>query len=275
MAGSIEKFCERMRYWCEDANLGYNQSDRWNFRDNGACDCSSLVINALGEAGFDTGGATYTGNMSDELTKRGWKRIRFTSVAQVRKGDILLNDTYHVCAVISGSGATAKIAQASIDENGRATGGRGGDQTGYETNTKTVYVYSRGWDCILRYEGAEAIAKVPVTGVVDADTVRLWQEQMGTVVDGVISGQSEDCKHSFPAFKSVTFEGNGSSLMLAVQRKLGVPNPTGVISSGTVCMIQGWLYLHGRSCAKSKAGVFDEWTARPLQESLNAGEWSE
>lgn len=272
---SIDKFCERMRYWCEVASLGYNQADRWNFRDNGACDCSSLVIFCLREAGFDTGSATYTGDMSSNLTARGWKRIRFTSVAQVRKGDILLNDTYHVCAVISGSGATAKIAQASIDENGRATGGRGGDQTGYETNIKTVYVYSRGWDCILRYEGAEDTELIEVTGVVDKATVTKWQRQMGTVADGVISGQLEECKGSFPAFRSVTFEGDGSSLMMAVQKKVGVPNPMGVISSGTVCMIQGWLVLNGYSCAADHAGRFETATAKALQQSLNDGKWSQ
>lgn len=272
---SIDKFCEWMRVACEDWSVGYDQSNRWDVRDGGETDCSALVIWALRKAGFDTGSASYTGDMSSNLTARGWKRIRFTSVAQVRKGDILLNDLYHTCAVISGSGATAKIAQASIDENGRATGGRAGDQTGYETNIKTVYVYSHGWDCILRYEGAEDTKMIEVTGVVDKATVTKWQRQMGTVVDGVISGQLEECRGSFPAFKSVTFEGDGSSLMMAVQKKVGVPNPTGVISSGTVCMIQGWLVLNGYSCAADHAGRFETATAKALQQSLNDGKWSQ
>ena len=273
---SIDAACEWMRKACEDWSVGYDQSNRWDFRDEGEMDCSSGVISALKMAGFDTGAATYTGNMSDELTKRGWRRIPFTGVSQVRKGDILLNDTYHTCMVIEGSGATAKIAQASIDENGRASGGRAGDQTGYETNIKTVYVYSRGWDCILRYEGGESpSAALDVDGQIGPQTIAEWQRQVGTPVDGVVSGQSWDCSTSYPALISVVYDGGGSSLMLEVQKRLGVPNPTGIIASGTIAMLQGWLYLHGHSCAMSRAGVLDVHTAKALQESLNAGEWCE
>ena len=78
------------------------------------------------------------------------KRIGF-NINNVKPGDILLNDYYHVCVVISGTGKNALIAQASIDENGNAMYGKAGDQSGYETNIKKVYTYSSGWDCILRY----------------------------------------------------------------------------------------------------------------------------
>jgi hypothetical protein len=73
----------------------------------------------------------------------------------------------------------------------------------------------------------------------------------------------------------VTFEVTGSDLMRVVQEVVGVPGPTGIIASGTVAMLQGWLYLHGHSCAMSRAGVLDVHTAKALQESLNAGEWCE
>lgn len=278
MAGSIAKLCERMRYWCEDANLGYDQSNRWDIRKNGESDCSSLAIRALQEAGFDTGTASYTGDLSANLTKRGWKRLP-PDISTCRPGDILLNDAYHVCVVISGYGWNAKVAQASIDENGRASGGQSGDQTGYETNVKPVYEYSRGWDCILRWEGGDGAAPAPVAldvdGKIGPQTVAEWQRQMGTTVDGVVSGQSWECSTSYPALMSVTYEGDGSALMLAVQKRLGVPSPTGVIASGTIAMLQGWLYLHGHSCALSRAGVLDAPTAKALQESLNAGEWCE
>lgn len=42
----------------------------------------------------------------------------------LQPGDILLNDTHHVCMVISGYGHNAIIAQASIDERGRLPGAR-------------------------------------------------------------------------------------------------------------------------------------------------------
>lgn len=150
---SVSQFAERMRYWCEDANLGYDQSNRWDIRPGGECDCSSLVIFALRECGFDTGSASYTGNLSVNLTARGWKRLS-PSIAQAKTGDVLLNDSSHVAVVVSGSGWGARVAQASIDERGKIAGGQSGDQTGRETNTCVIYSYP--WDCILRYEGADA-----------------------------------------------------------------------------------------------------------------------
>ena len=273
---SISNFCTVMRMACEDWSLGYDQSNRWDIRDGGECDCSSLVIWALKAAGFDTGSASYTGDLSANLTKRGWERLPF-SIDAVRKGDILLNDMNHVCAVISGSGRTATIAQASIDERGRISGGAAGDQSGGETNTRQVYVYSRGWDCILRYEGdgdATGGGALDVDGYIGPQSVAEWQRQCGTTVDGVVSGQSWECTTSYPNLTSVTYEGSGSALMEHVQQVVGVPNPTGIIASGTVAMLQGWLYLHGHSCAADKAGVLGPATAKALQESLNAGEWS-
>ncbi len=276
--GSLNEFCEWMRKACEDWSLGYDQNQRWNIWDGGECDCSSLVIWALGKAGFDTGDASYTGNMSDELCARGWQRLPF-SMASVRAGDILLNDIHHTCAVIAGSGSTATIAQASIDERGRATGGASGNQTGKETNTRQVYNYRAGWDCILRYAGGESDAGggdglLEVDGSLGPLSVSEWQRQLGIDVNGVVSGQIKDCQRSYPNLAAVTFEGTGSALMRKVQEIVGVPNPTGIIASGTVCMLQGWLVLHGYSCAADNAGILGEATAKAVQQSLNDGKWS-
>lgn len=141
---SIQTFIDRMRYWCAEGNLGYDQGNRWDIRPGGECDCSSLVIFCLQEAGFDTGSASYTGNMSSNLTARGWSRIPFTWNPE--PGDILLNDANHVAAWLGDC-----LAQASIDENGNISGGQSGDQTGNETNLGGLYNYP--WDCILRYTG--------------------------------------------------------------------------------------------------------------------------
>lgn len=146
---SIDTLCDRMRYWCDFGNLGYDQYNRWDIREGGECDCSSLVIHCLREAGFDTGDATYTGNMSSNLTARGWVRVYPDGNPQ--RGDILLNDSDHVAVWLGDC-----LAQASIDENGDIVGGEEGDQgTPYgigETNTRSYYSYP--WDCYLRYQGA-------------------------------------------------------------------------------------------------------------------------
>ena len=137
---------DRMRYWCDVASLGYSQSDRWDIRDGGNADCSSLVIWCLREAGFDTGGATYTGNLSENLTARGW--VRLPNDGDPQPGDILLNDQDHVAVYLGGG----RLAQASMSEHGTAWGS-GGDQTGGETNTAPYYDYP--WDCYLRYTGPQ------------------------------------------------------------------------------------------------------------------------
>lgn len=147
---SLETFIARAVYWVRDANMGYSQSDRWNFNPRaGNCDCSSLVIHCLQEAGFDTGSASYTGNMSVNLTARGWQRVPNDNNPQ--RGDILLNDADHTAVYIGGR----QLAQASQSENNTAFG-QPGDQTGYETNISEYYNYP--WDCFLRYTGDDTMA---------------------------------------------------------------------------------------------------------------------
>lgn len=150
---NLSEFRNLMKYYCDDASVGYDQSQRWNVYDGGETDCSALVISCLKQAGFDTGNATYTGNMSNELCSRGWSRLA-PDISYAQPGDILLNDANHVAAVVDGSGWNATIAQASIDENGNISGGAAGDQTGWETATMPIYSYP--WDCILRYAGNDA-----------------------------------------------------------------------------------------------------------------------
>lgn len=139
---SLEQFIVRMRYWCSQANLGYSQEDRWNIRPGGNCDCSSIVIFTLREAGFDTGAANYTGNLSANLTQRGWQRL--PNDGNPMPGDILLNDADHV-AVYLGNGMLAQASQSETN----SINGASGNQTGRETNVSHYYNFP--WDCYLRY----------------------------------------------------------------------------------------------------------------------------
>lgn len=154
VTGSVAKFIERMVYWCVKVSLGYDQRNRWDIRVGGECDCSSLVYWCLWEAGLLTkpsgnlyNHTLYTGTLRRDLTNAGWKALS-PDLSLCRPGDILLNDGNHVAVVVSGSGTTAKLAQASIDENGNIAGGQSGDQTGQETTVRTVYDYP--WNVILR-----------------------------------------------------------------------------------------------------------------------------
>ncbi len=232
---SVSALINRMRYWCAVANMGYSQADRWNFNPSGGnCDCSSLVIHSLKEAGFDTGSATYTGNLSSE---------RLPANGNPQPGDILLNDVHHVAVYLGGG----RLAQASISECGTAYG-RAGDQTGRETNIRGYYNYP--WNCYLRYGGN--------TGSTAS---------MGTSVDGIISGQQvpDGRTYARPAIDSsvVRYGSGGSDLIRAVQRRLGC-GVDGLLGPATIKAIQAHYGL-------AQDASFGPATARALQSALNQG----
>lgn len=151
----VEKAVQFMIKTAIDNKAGYDQEYRWG--EKGDYDCSSLTIIAFEQAGFPVKsryGATYTGNMKQAFMKCNFKdvkdRVNLTTGAGLKRGDILLNEAHHVAVYIGDN----KIIQASINELGKATGGRPGDQTGYEINISQYKNYHRGgWDCVLRYEG--------------------------------------------------------------------------------------------------------------------------
>ena len=141
----------------KDETHGYDQENRWGVD----YDCSSLVISAYEQAGIllKTNGATYTGNLKEVALKTGFHIVEWNNdMNNLVRGDIILNEVHHVCMYI-GNG---KIVQASINELGTTTGGQTGDQTGNEISIKDFYVYSSGWDYVLRYkEGSIVIPPKP------------------------------------------------------------------------------------------------------------------
>ena len=124
-----------------DDSHGYDQVYRWGER--GDYDCSSLVISSLDAAGYETGWATYTGNMRGALTTYGWTWLNMGS--GLKRCDILLNERDHT-AIYLGDGM---LVQASGNEQGGITGGKPGDQTGREIWSCAYYDYP--WNGILRY----------------------------------------------------------------------------------------------------------------------------
>lgn len=269
---AIDKAC---RVW----SVGYDQLNREAIYNGGETDCSALVIWALKQGGFDTGGATYTGNLSYNLTRRGWKRLP-ADLSTLRPGDILLNDQHHVCMVISGYGRNAIIAQASIDERGKASGGRAGDQTGNETNERRVYVYRHGWSCILRYVGsqtaAQAAAKpaskptnqLAIDGLWGSGTTLRLQQVLGTTPDGIVSSQEvQNRKHLKACLGGWQWvaKPQGSLLIIKMQKVMGL-EPDG---------IAGPVFASGleRRYGYDPDGHLDypSNTVKRMQEALNKG----
>lgn len=128
-----------------DNKYGYDQAYRWGER--GDYDCSSLVISACKAAGINTGSASYTGDMRSNFISHGFTWISNFLESDLQIGDILLNEGRHT-AVYIGNGY---IVHASGNENGQATGGQPGDQTGKEICVRSYYWYTYGgWNGILR-----------------------------------------------------------------------------------------------------------------------------
>ena len=123
-----------------DDTHGYDQQYRWGER--GDYDCSALAVSALRQAGLNTGGASYTGNMRSELMKHGF--VWITDLSQLQRGDILLSEGNHT-AIYLGDGM---LVHASGNEHGKAVGGMPGDQTGREVCWRDYYDYP--WDGFLR-----------------------------------------------------------------------------------------------------------------------------
>ena len=155
MAGSIAKMVAAATA-IDKANTGYDQWQRWSFFDratkkiipNKEGDCSSVcgAIAALGGYNVNLNDPFYTGTFRQRLVAAGFTAIKFTSLSQLKTGDFILNTGYHVEFVPS----PGMMFSANIDEKGGATGGQAGDQTGREVYFKKAYIYSRGWDWILR-----------------------------------------------------------------------------------------------------------------------------
>lgn len=146
----IENAVKWMEATAADDTHGYDQKYRWG--EKGDYDCSAAVITACEQAGIPlkTNGATYTGNIIQAATKCGCfenvtSKVNVATGNGLIRGDILLNAGKHV-AMYCGNG---KEVEASINELGKATGGKPGDQTKKEFLVRSYRNYP--WTTVLRY----------------------------------------------------------------------------------------------------------------------------
>lgn len=156
-----------------DDTHGYDQINR----QGPDYDCSSLVIAAWKQAGVTTG-ATYTGNMYSKFTANGFKDVTNTcnlsTGAGLVRGDVLLihNSKHQHTALYCGN---LTEVEASINELGKAKGGKTGDQTGKEI---LVRAFRKGYyTTVLRYgtsteDGLDAVARDVIAGKYGNGAVR-------------------------------------------------------------------------------------------------------
>ena len=244
-------------------------------------DCSSAVITALRAVGINTFGASYTGNMKAELLKTGLFVWQAMGKASAKRGDIYLNEKNHTAVCVSpyGSARGDLLAQFSISERGTVTGTKG-DQNGRESNIKPYYSYPWNGKLVWKSDGKTLNGiNTEVADNTDQDLgdTRYWgpkfnraiQKQLGTTVDGVISGQWLVNKTNFWATDggvewAKTGKGVGSDMVLALQKKVGCkiyPEFCGVqarqMCSGTIYRHQQWLIAHGISCGPDGADGYN------------------
>lgn len=263
----------------------------------GSYDCSSSVITAWKLALQYTAyagalnGASYTGNMREVFLDSG---LFWADRTPAKRGDVYLNDAKHTAMCQDGGddgvyGYDA-MSQFSINEYGQVYGGEVGDQTGREAYICEFREYP--WNTTLHYngnadmegDGGEPVEVVEepqnnrdggtltIDGSAGYNTILDWQHQMGTPEDGEISGQRTENAQYFPGILSVKWGREGSTLVEAVQRKVGHPDPSGVWDECTSCLVQAFLVNNGYSVGDSGIDhYFGHDSVCGLQQSLNDG----
>lgn len=263
---SVEKAVQWAEAIAADDSHGYSQGSA---RMGSEFDCSSLVGRSLVAAGFDypADWSPSTKQMKAHLERIGWKW--HAGIDGVRRGDILWRNGHTAWA------ASSTTVCEAVPRNGKLTGDTPGDQNGQEIRVAKM---GANWAGYWRYKGSDAASKLKVDSWIGTDSVTEWQEQRGTVADGVISGQHRTNKDILPRLTSVTWEGDGeSALVKSVQRMLRDAGydvkVDGILGPKTITALQQWMRDVCGYRKHAINGVLDENTAYNIQNALNAGKF--
>ncbi len=141
-----------------DNSHGYSQAVRslYNTANPKSFDCSSLVLTAYYYAFLKNGltdqanylkrNCSYTGNML-RMLNAGFETVarNQTAHAQMIRGDIELNTTYHTALAVDKNNIVhARSSESTTDTK---------DNSGNEIRTQSWYLYSHGWTHRLRFTG--------------------------------------------------------------------------------------------------------------------------
>ena len=183
MDAKVQKMISLWLWYCGEANLGYDQWNRWDFPEYGdtqyagECDCSSLMYHCAVEAGFDlpTSGTRYTGTMKRDFVNAGFKYATFTSMDAVPVGAILWKSSH------TAGWSGRYICEAYSDENNGSHGGKAGDPA----NETRLSAPRSGWEGYFYWPETEKPVEWPQE-----------VEPMGEAVDYIIEEGSNAVAHT-------------------------------------------------------------------------------
>lgn len=143
--GDINKAVEWLVATANNPTHGYSQANR----QGPDYDCSSHVLNALKNGGFDVNVNGYTGNMYSIL-----KSVGFIEVTDsCKKGDIYLTPNKHTVMAY----ADGKVVTASGNKDGKT-----GESADNEIYCRDFYTPPYGWTYHMRYVESTS-QETPVT----------------------------------------------------------------------------------------------------------------
>lgn len=108
---------------------------------------------------------------------------------------------------------------------------------------------------------------VDVDGYLGPISISAWQKQLGTPADGVVSGQYRGNSRYLNRLLSVSWGASGSTMVRAIQRKLGGLQVDGILGPASVSAIQKYVGAY-------QDGYLGPDTAAAIQRSLNEGRWA-
>lgn len=224
--------------------------------------CCCFVSWCLDQAGqYCPGFPTYN---TDLALKNGARQL-CVDRSSIRRGDILIFDW--------------NWGTASTDHIGFAKGKLSGSKVstiegnvGNAVQNKTRDLGTIRYVVRLPYSSSnptptpDPSKKLEVDGYLGPLSIAKWQSQLGTPVDGVVSGQWRGNAQYLDRLVSVTWEASGSEMVKAIQSKLGGLQVDGILGPCSIEAIQ-------RFVGVDRDGYLGPATARAVQRSLNDNKW--
>lgn len=240
------------------ANVAHDSS----FAQNGVAYCAMFVSYCFAMVGARA--ACVPRAYCPYMEEDGWSHGRISKY-DARPGDIVLFEWG------DGPGADhTGIVEANLGNAGLQC--LEGNTTGDDGRSGSVARRTRGWGVISMvirpdYDDSAPAPTLPIDedGWLGPLSVAAWQSQLGTPVDGVISGQWTGWASRLEHLVSATWEGTGSTMVKALQKKLGV-DADGVLGPVSIKALQ-------RFVGADSDGWLGPDTATKIQKAINAGKW--